>query len=285
MSITVLPLSPFPTSAPVALGGSTPSVNIAAPRGLLSGKSTSGAAVVRLLVWNVALTAWDVVTRQGQQIQIVPDSSRPGGVDQVEFDVATPAYFAAQITTTPPENDIANLTCDIGLAPGASASGVAQIFSVLPGASATVHAAYNATDPNIFPGPITQPDVPRSIYGSASLGYDGGDITVTGTDALDRVISDTFTPGAGSGTAKAFKTITQLEKATVGTTGAVTVITDADTTTKYGVPFAVAGSYGIAQKSPSTSEPLTISTVAANNTVQFATAPTGAIRFTAVLQG
>lgn len=283
MSITVV--TTFPTSAPVALGGTTPSVNVAAPRGLLSGKSTAGSAVVRLLVWNVALSAWDVVTRQGQQIQIVPDSSRPGGVDQVEFDVATPAYFAAQLTTTPPENNIANLTCDIGVAPGASASGVAQIFSVLPGASATVHAAYAATDPNIFPGPITQPDVPRSIYGTATLGYDGGDITVTGTDALDRVISDTFTPGAGSGTAKAFKTITQLEKATVGTTGTVTVITDLATTTKYGVPFAIAGSYGVAQQGNGTAEPVTVSPASANNTVQFATAPTGAIRFTAVLQG
>ena len=283
MSITVV--TTFPTSAPVALGGTTPSVNVAAPRGLLSGKSTAGSAVVRLLVWNVALSAWDVVTRQGQQIQIVPDSSRPGGVDQVEFDVATPAYFAAQLTTTPPENNIANLTCDIGVAPGASASGVAQIFSVLPGASATVHAAYAATDPNIFPGPITQPDVPRSIYGTATLGYDGGDITVTGTDALDRVISDTFTPGAGSGTAKAFKTITQLEKATVGTTGTVTVITDLATTTKYGVPFAIAGSYGVAQQGNGTAEPVTVSPASANNAVQFATAPTGAIRFTAVLQG
>lgn len=283
MSITVV--TTFPTSAPVALGGTTPSVNIAAPRGLLSGKSTAGSAVVRLLVWNVALSAWDVVTRQGQQIQIVPDSSRPGGVDQVEFDVATPAYFAAQLTTTPPENNIANLTCDIGLAPGASASGVAQIFSVLPGASATVHAAYAATAANIFPGPITQPDVPRSIYGSSAGGYDGGDITVTGTDALDRVISDTFTPGGGVGTTKAFKTITQLAKATVGTTGTVTVITDLATTTKYGVPFAIAGSYGVAQQGNGTAEPVTVSPASANNTVRFATAPTGAIRFTAVLQG
>lgn len=283
MSITVV--TTFPTSAPVALGGTTPSVNVAAPRGLLSGKSTAGSAVVRLLVWNVALSAWDVVTRQGQQIQIVPDSSRPGGVDQVEFDVATPAYFAAQLTTTPPENNIANLTCDIGLAPGASASGVAQIFSVLPGASATVHAAYAATAANIFPGPITQPDVPRSIYGTQSLTYDGGDITVTGTDALDRAISDTFTPGSGVGTAKAFKTITQLAKATVGTAGTVTVITDAATTTKYGVPFAIAGSYGVAQQGNGTAEPVTVSPASANNTVQFATAPTGAIRFTAVLQG
>lgn len=282
MSITVV--TTFPTSAPVDLGGTTPSVNIAAPRGLLSGKSTAGSAVVRLLVWNVALSAWDVVTRQGQQIQIVPDSGRPGGVDQVEFDVATPAYFAAQLTTTPPENNIANLTCDIGLAPGAEASGVAQIFSVLPGATATVHAAYAATAANIFPGPITQPDVPRSIDGTALGGYDGGDVTITGTDALDRVISDTFTPGTNA-TTKAFKTITQIEKATVGTVGTVRINTDAATTTKYGVPFAIVGSYGIAQKSPSTSEPLTISTVSANNTVQFATAPTGAIRFTAVLQG
>ncbi len=283
MSITVLPLRPFPTSAPSALGGTTPAVNIAAPRGLLSGISTSGSAVVRLLVWNVGLAAWDVVTVNGQQVNITPDSSIPGGVDQVEFDVATPAYYAAQLTTSAPNFDIANLTVDIGLAPGAVATGVAQIFSVLPAVSATVHSAVAASAANLFPGPITQPDVPRGIYGTASLGYDGGIITVTGTDALERAITDTFTPGSGTGTVKAFKTVTSLSKATVGTTGSVTVITDAASTTHYGVPFAISGSYGIAMQNTGVAEPVTISTT--NNTVQFGTAPNGTIRFNAVLQG
>lgn len=289
MSITVLPLRPFPTSAPLALGGTTPSVNIAAPRGLLSGISTSGSAVVRLLVWNAGLAAWDVMTVNGQQVNITPDSSIPGGVDQVEFDVATPAYFAAQLTTSAPNFDIANLTVDIGLAPGAVATGVAQIFSVLPAAGGvTIHAAVAGTAANTFPGPFTQPDVPRNVAVDASaLSYDGGDVTIVGTDAMDAPLTEVLTPNGGAAAtgSKAFKTITGASKATVGVDPAtVTIVTPTPAgKNHYGVGFAIAGPYGLAQQQTGTAESIVVDLSA--NTVTFGTAPNGTIRFNAVLQG
>lgn len=289
MPLTVLPLSPFPTSAPVALGGSTPSVNLAAPRGLISGKSTSGSAVVRLLVWNAALSAWDVPVVQGQQISIVPDSTIPGGVDQVEFDVATPAYFAAQLTTAPPENDIANLTVDIGLAPGALATGVARIFSIAPAAGGlVVHAAVAGTAANVFPGPFTNPDIPRNLRVSAGVGYDGGAVTVTGTDQFDAVITEVFSsPVGGQNGVKAFKTVTGASKAAVGVDPAtVSIVTPAlAADNKYGVPFAIAGAYAVGQLQSTAAGQVT----AINqtyNTIAFTTLdPDGTRRFNAVIQG
>jgi len=82
-----------------------------------------------------------------------------------------------------------------------------------------VHAAFAGNDAaNIFPGPITDPDMPRSLYATFGAGYDGGDLTVDGTDIDDNVIQEVLAtnPGGDTKGVKCFKTVTQIAKASVG---------------------------------------------------------------------
>ena len=86
---------------------------------------------------------------------------------------------------------------------------------------AGVHAAFAGNDvSNDFPGPFTNPDVPRSAQLTFGLGYDGGDVLLTGTSGLGVAQTETVTnPGAGGGvveTAKVWTTITAASKAAVG---------------------------------------------------------------------
>jgi hypothetical protein len=89
----------------------------------------------------------------------------------------------------------------------------AILFEVSPDAPAVdeLHADFTAAEDEVsFPGPFTDPDVPRNIAVDFAALYDGGDITVTGTDEDDDVIDEEFTAVAGSqvvGT-KIFKTVT-----------------------------------------------------------------------------
>ena len=78
-----------------------------------------------------------------------------------------------------------------------------------------VHAAFAGNDAaNIFPGPITDPDMPRSLYATFGAGYDGGDLTVDGTDIDDNVIQEVLAtnPGGDTKGVKCFKTVTQIAK-------------------------------------------------------------------------
>lgn len=89
---------------------------------------------------------------------------------------------------------------------------------------AGVHAGHAASGANAFPGPFTSPDVPRTLQLTFGVGWDGGDVTVVGTDQFDAALSELFTsPGAGGGLvtgSKAFKTVTSATKASVGASGA-----------------------------------------------------------------
>ena len=90
-----------------------------------------------------------------------------------------------------------------------------------------VHAAVVASDPNAFPGPIGAIDVPRvlQVQISDATTWDGGTITVDGTDWQNLVIQEVFTStGIGApenivGT-KAFKTVTAITKGAVGVSAA-----------------------------------------------------------------
>ncbi len=106
--------------------------------------------------------------------------------------------------------------------------GFAKVFTVLtPAASdiAAVHAAHLASGANTFPGPITNPDKPRNAVVDFSAGWDGGNVTVNGTDQFNAVINEVFTavPATTVVGAKIFKTVTSITKATVGTTGSASV--------------------------------------------------------------
>lgn len=84
-----------------------------------------------------------------------------------------------------------------------------------------VHAGFAGNDlSNNFPGPFTNPDVPRGLSFTFGVGWDGGDVTPTGTDIDDAACTEVITsPGAGGGvvqSTKVYKTVTSATKGAVG---------------------------------------------------------------------
>lgn len=83
-----------------------------------------------------------------------------------------------------------------------------------------VHAAVASNAVNLFPGPITNPDVPRNLRYVFAASYDGGNLTVVGTNQFGNAQTEVVTAVANTtvvGT-KVFKTVTSITKATVGAT-------------------------------------------------------------------
>ena len=128
-------------------------------------------------------------------------------------------------------------------------SGVPQALlvpAVVPAAkSATaVHASLLATAANLFPGPITNPAAARNLSAVAAAGYDGGALTVVGTNQFDAAQTEVITPVAAStvyGT-KIWKTVTSITKAAIGVAAAGVSVGTGD---KIGVVYNVANSTGL----------------------------------------
>jgi hypothetical protein len=119
--------------------------------------------------------------------------------------------------------------------------------AVVPAAkSATaVHAAVagNAVA-NLFPGPITNPVTPRNLSAVAAASYNGGALTIVGTNQFNVAQTEVITPVAAStvyGT-KVFKTVTSITKAAVGGASAAVSVGTGD---KIGVNYNIANSTGL----------------------------------------
>jgi hypothetical protein len=129
-------------------------------------------------------------------------------------------------------------------------SGVPQAVllpAVVPAAKAAtaVHAAVagNAVA-NLFPGPITNPVSARNLSAVAAASYDGGALTIVGTNQFDAAQTEVITPVAAStvyGT-KIWKTVTSITKAAVGANAAAVSVGTGD---KIGVLYNVANSTGL----------------------------------------
>lgn len=83
-----------------------------------------------------------------------------------------------------------------------------------------VHAGVASSAANIFPGPFTNPDVPRNLRLVFAAAYDGGNVTVVGTDQYSNAQSELIVAVAATTVVgvKIFKTVTAATKATVGAT-------------------------------------------------------------------
>jgi hypothetical protein len=163
-------------------------------------------------------------------------------------------------------------------------SGVPQAVllpAVVPAAkSATaVHASVLATAANLFPGPITNPVTPRNLSAVAAATYDGGSITIVGTDQFDKAQTEVIAAVANStvyGT-KIFKTVTSITKAAIGVAAAGCSIGTGD---KIGVNFNVANSTGLMYVG-GVLEAVTVDPVADAWTAT--SVPNGALSFVALL--
>jgi hypothetical protein len=87
-----------------------------------------------------------------------------------------------------------------------------SVGAVAAKSTTVVHALYDDVTAE-FPGPFTNPDVPRNLRVTKSTDWDGGTITVVGTDQFDAAVSETFNDvvEVTVGT-KIFKTVTSATK-------------------------------------------------------------------------
>ena len=107
-----------------------------------------------------------------------------------------------------------------------------------------VHAAFAGNDAsNDFPGAFTNPVVPRNVTVTFGATWDGGDVTVVGTDQFDAAVSETIADNPGSAVAgvKIFKTVTSATKEAVGAAAGTASIGTGD---KLGIAADVVGAFG-----------------------------------------
>jgi hypothetical protein len=95
------------------------------------------------------------------------------------------------------------------------AESVSRLLSVGPVAAKgtnNVHALHDAATA-AFAGPFTNPDVPRNLRVVKSASWDGGTVTVVGTDQYDAAVSETFNADVETTVGvKIFKTVTSATK-------------------------------------------------------------------------
>ena len=93
--------------------------------------------------------------------------------------------------------------------------------------ASTLHAAVAGSDANAFPGPFAEPLCAQVVAVVTGATYDGGAVTLVGTDADGNVITEVVTPVINETveTVKAFKTITSATKTTVGASADTVTLT------------------------------------------------------------
>jgi hypothetical protein len=137
-------------------------------------------------------------------------------------------------------------TGDTDWGAGNALSAVGRLFSIEdPAATGTddIHALYDSVELSTTEG-FTNPDVPRNLVVVKSASWDGGTVTLHGTNQFDEVITELF-PAEVAGTetgVKIFKTVTQLDHSVALAGGAgVSVGSGA----KLGLPYKVVGTDGV----------------------------------------
>lgn len=93
-----------------------------------------------------------------------------------------------------------------------------QQFAAPAAKGVSVHAAITADTTTAVTTAITNPAIPRSLQVVFSASYDGGNVTVVGTDQFDQAVTETFTASTGATVAgtKIFKTVTSITNASAG---------------------------------------------------------------------
>lgn len=123
----------YPTSPPIALGGTTDAALVTASRGQISARVLAGSVVIQCLRWLPGISAWERLEDAGQPVSITPNARTADGVDAREF-AAGQAYYAALITTAPPNGSLANLAgVDISDAAESGGGGGSGLTNVTAG--------------------------------------------------------------------------------------------------------------------------------------------------------
>jgi hypothetical protein len=105
----VTPSVTYPTSAPVALGGTTVAAQVTATRGIIAAQVSKGSAVYALLRWNTGLNRWETVRRNGAAVTVEPTIAAALCEASTEFAAIPASYYTALLTTSQPDGSAANL--------------------------------------------------------------------------------------------------------------------------------------------------------------------------------
>lgn len=121
-----------------------------------------------------------------------------------------------------------------------------QLYLGVPATASTtaVHAGFAGNNAsNTFPGPFTNPDVPRNVTVTFAASWDGGDVTVVGTNQFDEAVTEVIADAAGTTVAgtKIFKTVTSATKQSVGAAADAASIGHG---TKMGIPARLGAATG-----------------------------------------
>lgn len=108
-----------------------------------------------------------------------------------------------------------------------------------------VHSAIASDNAAAVTTGMTNPVIPRSLQVVFAASWDGGDITIVGTDQFDQAVTEVIPDTANSTVegVKIFKTVTSINNETVGAGGGLTATVQ--TGPKIGLLYPLVGAYGL----------------------------------------
>jgi hypothetical protein len=126
------------------------------------------------------------------------------------------------------------------------AQGLAMFFiQDLAATAVAVHAAVREDAvAAAFTGTITSPAFPRSLSVNFASGWQGGNISVVGTDQFGRAVTETIVASAGN-TVQGTKIFATVASATKGAAAGTSDTATLQTGTLIGIPVPLLGAWGI----------------------------------------
>ena len=124
----------------------------------------------------------------------------------------------------------------IGGSTASTAAAAFGAFAAPAAAGVDVHAAIASDNAAPVTTGLTSPAIPRTLQVVFAALWDGGDVTIVGTDQFDAAVTETIADVAGTTVqgVKVFKTVTSIATETVGAGGALTATVQ--TGEKLGLP-------------------------------------------------
>lgn len=243
-AVTVLS-GDYPTAAPGSLSANAVLLSSLKGEALIDIAGVQGQLNFELLRWNSAASSWYPVRTLESQLRPDPANLVPGK-NRFTFDIEGPAYYLLWTKSSLAAYIDSAYLEEIYSVPGPQAGSVPTgvraskpDYTAPVAASATaVHAAVAATAANIFAAPFGSIEAwGRNLTVTFGAGWDGGNVTVTGTDQFGQVISETFLSNAGGSRtgSKTFRTVTGAVKTAIGASSDGASI---GIGAKLGVPFA-----------------------------------------------
>lgn len=212
--------------------------------GAAESKLSANGASGSLIIWNfdAATTAPTVISARGVggastvRILALPVPATvgvvgPAGGGDISLSNAAPAGLAGAAAAGTAET--ASRADHVHPLPAVANVDLARAFDLGSPTLADTLGVHNDYADNVavdWPGPFSNPDVPRNLTVTFNGAWDGGDVTVSGTDQYDQPVSEVFVfaaPGTVTGS-KIFKTATSAQNGQLGASGTTASIGTGD---------------------------------------------------------